>query len=109
MANYIFIETRDPFDSRDTRFVEETAAALKNRRNNVTVFLTQNGVFACRRKADDPYLSGLIKAGVKLLADDFSLSERGIRSEELHEGVRPASIEALVEELVQPDTKAIWH
>ena len=109
MANYIFIETRDPFDSRDTRFVEETAAALKNRRNNVTVFLTQNGVFACRRKADDPYLSGLIKAGVELLADDFSLSERGIGWEELHEGVRPASIEALVDALVQTDTKAIWH
>ena len=109
MANYIFIETRDPFESHDTRFVEETAAALKNRRNNVTVFLTQNGVLACRRKADDPYVSALIKAGVELLADDFSLSERGIRSEELHEGIRPASIEALVDALVQTDTKAIWH
>ena len=109
MANYIFIETRDPFESRDTRFVEETAAALKNRRNNVTVFLMQNGVLACRRKADDPYLARLIKAGVTLLADDFSLSERGIRSEELHEGVRPTSIETLVEALVQTDTKALWH
>ena len=109
MATYIFIETRDPFESRDTRFVEETAAALKNRRNNVTVFLTQNGVLACRRKADVSYLAGLIKAGVTLLADDFSLTERGIRPDELVAGVKAASIETLVEALVQINTKVVWH
>ena len=109
MRNYIFIESRDPFESRDTRFIEETAAALKQRGNQVTVFLVQNGVLACRRKADDPYLMRLVKAGVTLLADDFSLSERGIRSEELVHGVRPSSIEFLVEALVQVNTKAVWH
>src|SRR5262245_57557811 len=109
MTNYILIESRDPFESRDTRFVEETAAALKQRGNEVTVFLVQNGVLACRRKADDPYLPRLLKAGVTLLADDFSLCERGIRSEEILQGIRPSSIEALVEALVQINTKAIWH
>jgi len=109
MTKYIFIESRDPFESRDTRFVEETAAALKQRGNQVTVFLVQNGVLACRRKADDPYLMRLVKAGVTLLADDFSLSERGNRSEDLVHGVRPANIEFLVEALVQINTKAIWH
>lgn len=109
MTNYIFIESRDPFESRDTRFVEETAAALRQRGNEITVFLVQNGVLACRRKADDPYLARLIKAGITLLADDFSLSERGIRSEELLPGVRPSSIDVLVEALVQVNTKAIWH
>jgi predicted peroxiredoxin len=109
MTNYIFIESRDPFESRDTRFIEETAAALQQRGNQVTVFLVQNGVLACRRKADDPYLTRLVKAGITLLADDFSLSERGIRSEELVQGVRPSSIDFLVEALVQVNTKAIWH
>ena len=109
MTNYIFIESRDPFESRDTRFVEETAAALKQRANQVTVFLVQNGVLACRRKADDPYLGRLVKTGVTLLADDFSLCERGIRGEELVHGVRPSSIEFLVEALVQANTKAVWH
>lgn len=109
MTNYIFIESRDPFESRDTRFVEETAAVLRQRGHEVTVFLLQNGVLACRRKADDPYLARLKKAGIKLLADDFSLSERGIRSEELLPGVRPSSIDVLVEALVQVNTKAIWH
>ena len=109
MTNYIFIESRDPFESRDTRFIEETAAGLKRGGNNVTVFLVQNAVLACRRKADDSYVASLIKAGVTLLADDFSLNERGIRSEQLVQGVERSSIEALTDALVQTNTKAIWH
>ncbi len=109
MTNYIFIESRDPFESRDTRFVEETATALKQRGNEVTVFLVQNGVLATRRNARDAYLARLTQAGIKLLADDFSLCERGIQSAELHPGVRASSIEELVDALLQENTKAIWH
>ena len=56
MTNYIFIETRDPFDSRDTQFVEQTATALKQLGHEITVFLVQNGVLASRRNARDSYL-----------------------------------------------------
>jgi hypothetical protein len=35
--------------------------------------------------------------------------ERGIQSAELHSGVRPSSIEALVDALLQENTKAVWH
>ena len=44
MSNYVFIESRDPFESADTSFLADTAASLKKRGNNVTVFLVQNGV-----------------------------------------------------------------
>lgn len=107
--NYIFIESLDPFESRDTQFVERTATALKQRGHAVTVFLVQNGVLASRQNARDSYLARLTQAGVNLIADDFSLSERGIQSAELLPGVRPSSIETLVDALVQEDTKAIWH
>jgi predicted peroxiredoxin len=109
MTNYIFIESRDPFESRDTQFVEEMVTALKQRGNEVTVFLVQNGVLATRRKARDPYLARLAQAGIKLLADDFSLCERGIQSAELDPGVRTSSIDSLVDALLQENTKAIWH
>lgn len=109
MTNYIFIESRDPFESRDTQFVEEMATALKQRSNEVTVFLVQNGVLATRRNASDPYLARLTQAGIKLLADDFSLCERGIQLPELHPGVRASSIDVLVDALLQENTKAIWH
>jgi predicted peroxiredoxin len=107
MTRYIFIESRDPFESRDTRFVEETAIAVKERGHEVTVFLVQNGVLAARKNASR--LDHLTAAGVALLADDFSLRERGITPDELAAGIQPAAIETLVEAIVQTNTKAIWH
>jgi len=107
MTRYIFIESRDPFESRDTRFVEETAIAVKERGHNVTVFLVQNGVLAARQSANQ--LTRLAEAGVALLADDFSLRERGIKPDELAPGVHESGIATLVEAIVQANTKAIWH
>lgn len=107
MSRYVFIESRDPFESRDTQFVEETAIAVKERGHDVTVFLVQNGVLAAR--AGVRRLGRLADAGVTLLADDLSLRERGIKAEELAPSVRESGIEALVDALVQENTKAMWH
>ena len=107
MASYVFIESRDPFESRDTQFVEETAIAVKERGHEVTVFLVQNGVLAARGSVRR--LGRLAQAGVTLLADDLSLRERGITAGELAHGVRESGIDALVDALVQKNTKALWH
>ena len=109
MTNYIFIETRDPFESRDTRFVEQTATALRQRGNEVTVFLLQNGVFASRQNSRESPLARMAQAGVKILADDFSLRERGIQTGKVSPDVQSSDIDTLVDLLVQEDTKAIWH
>ncbi|HKN83483.1 MAG TPA: DsrE family protein [Pyrinomonadaceae bacterium] len=107
MANYVFIESRDPFESRDTEFLEETAAAVKERGHNVMVFLVQNGVLAARKTARR--LGRLAEAGVTLLADDLSLRERGIKSDELASSIHESGIEVLVDAIAQENTKAIWH
>ena len=109
MTNYLFLESRDPFESRDTRFVEQTATALLQQGNEVTIFLLQNGVLASRKKARDSTLERMAAAGVRILADDFSLLERGIQTGELAPGIQPSNIETLVDALVQENTKAIWH
>ena len=109
MSNYLFIESRDPFESRDIRFVEETAVALKKAGHDVTVFLVQNGVLATRSHAQNSYLSCLTRNGVNVLVDDFSLTERGIQPADLLPGIQRAQIESLVDALVQENTKAIWH
>jgi sulfur transfer complex TusBCD TusB component (DsrH family) len=109
MTGYLFIETRDPFESRDTEFVAETAAALKERDHEVTVFLVQNGVLAARRGTRDTYLARLARTGVRILADDFSLRERGIAGNDLRAGVVQSSVDDLVELLAREETKAVWH
>jgi len=107
MSSYVFIESRDPFESRDTRFIEETAIAVKERGHDVTVYLVQNGVLAARMSARR--LGRLAEAGVTVLADDLSLRERGITAEELAPSIRESGIDALVEAIVQKNTKALWH
>ena len=109
MANYLFIESRDPFESRDTDFVAVTAAALQKAGNDVTVFLVQNGVLAARKDARGSHLPKLSEAGVRLLADDFALKERGIQDNELLPAVKQTNIDTLVDSLITPGTKAVWH
>jgi len=109
MSSYVFIESRDPFESRDLQFVVETAMALRQRGHAVTVFLTQNGVLGARRNASGSPLPRLAQAGARLLADDFSLRERGIMEMELGTGIQESNIDALADLIVQPGVKAIWH
>jgi predicted peroxiredoxin len=109
MASYVFIESRDCFEFHDAHFLAETATALKQRGHAVTVFLIQNGALSARRNAHGSTLPRLVAAGVELLADDFSLRERGIAAAEVCEGIREANIELLVDLLVTPGMKAIWH
>ena len=107
MTRYVFIESRDPFESRDTAFIEETAIAVKERGHDVTVFLVQNGVLAARKSARQ--LQRLAEIGVTLRADDLSLRERGINAEELRPGIQESGIDELVDAIAQDNTKAMWH
>ena len=109
MISYLFIESRDPFESRDTQSVVDTAIALKQRDNEVTVFLVQNGVLGARANSRESHLAQLDQAGVKLLADDFSLRERGIQPLEMISAIKESSIDELVDMLARENTKAIWH
>jgi hypothetical protein len=46
---------------------------------------------------------------VTVLADNFSIHERGIKPVELQAGIELSGIEELVDTLMQENTKAIWH
>jgi len=109
MSNYVLIESRDPFDSSDTSFLADTAAALRKRGNNVTVFLVQNGVLAARKQARKTQIPQLLESGITVLADDFSLRERAIQSDECQNAIKTVGIDQLVDLLVQENTKGIWH
>jgi predicted peroxiredoxin len=109
MAKYVFIESRDPFESLDTRFVIGAATALKRRGAEVMVFLAQNGALAARRSARSSPLERMMEAGVEVMADDFSLAERGIREAEMLPGVQVSNIDALVNALVEDGCRSLWH
>jgi sulfur transfer complex TusBCD TusB component (DsrH family) len=82
------------------------AQGLVESGNQVTLFLAQNGVLSARPSKHSAVLSALARSGVKVLADDFSLQERGITR--LVDGVASASIEVVVDHLAAGH-KTLWH
>ena len=106
MAQYLLIESRDPFESRDVEYYYELAGGLVENGNQVTLFLTQNGVLAARPSAHSAALSALAQSGVTVLADDFSLQERGIVK--LADGIAAAPIDVVVDHLAAGH-KTLWH
>jgi sulfur transfer complex TusBCD TusB component (DsrH family) len=108
MAKYLLIESRDPFDSSDSEYFAELVQGIAKRGNEATLFLVQNGVLPARKGSKyNGVIADLIKNKVKVVADRFSLKERGIR--QLAEGVDTADTDRLVELLLEPETNAIWH
>lgn len=108
VAKYLFIESRDPFENNVVARQYELAANLVKAGNEVTLFLVQNGVFPARPGDRSALLTHAAKAGVEVLADEFSLCERGIAAGKLAEGVRPAALEIVIDHLTQ-GCKALWH
>jgi predicted peroxiredoxin len=109
MRHYVFLETRDPFELRDGDFVRSSVQELKNNGSKITVYLVQNAVLASRKNSRTSYLSQLHEAGAKILVDDFSLKERSIANDEIHSFLDVATFDQLVDLLMEPNTKAIWH
>ena len=106
MAEYLLIESRDPFESNDVGYYYDLAKGLVDGGNQVTLFLAQNGVLSARPSAHSAALSVLAQSGVTVLADDFSLQERGIAK--LAEGVAAAPIDVVVDHLAAGH-KTLWH
>ena len=106
MSEYLLIESRDPFESNDVGYYYELARGLAEAGNQVTLFLVQNAVFAARPSAETPKLRALAGSGIKILADEFALHQRGISK--LLDGIEAAPIEIVVDHL-EAGHKTLWH
>ncbi len=107
MANYLLIESRDPFESATVTQDYQLAGDLASAGHQVTLFCVQNGVLPTRRGAAPSALTGLEAQGVTLLADDFSLQERGIDTASLASGIGVAPLEQVVDQLAS-GAKTLW-
>jgi DsrE/DsrF/DsrH-like protein len=108
MAKYLLIESHDPFERRDVDGFYRLARDLARTNNTVTLLLVQNGVLLARAGADDGGLRELSAAGVEIVADEFSLKERGIAPGRLASPVRAVSLDLVIDQLAE-GRKALWH
>ena len=100
MAEYLLIESRDPFESNDVGYYYELAKGLVEGGNKVTLFLAQNGVLSVRPSARSAALGELARSGVTVLADDFSFLDGMFTYMRLHDWP-----EAPVRPLIFPEDK----
>jgi hypothetical protein len=107
VSNYLLIESRDPFTTQAVLGHVELAVALRRAGARVALYLVQNGVLPCRAGADGDALHEALAAGVEVLADDFSLRERGIAEGDVARGVKPSAVGVVVERLAA-DWKALF-
>jgi sulfur relay (sulfurtransferase) complex TusBCD TusD component (DsrE family) len=108
MTSYLVVESRDPFESNGFARRCELAAALRADGASVTVFLVENGVIAARASARLREIEQLAKSGVAVLADEFSLCERGIAQDALAAAVKPVALDAVVEQMAA-GAKVLWN
>jgi len=108
MADYLLVESRDPFEFNGVLEFFRLGIALARQDNSVRVFLVQNGVLPARKGAMGEAIRELMAAGIEVLADEFSLRERGIGAGRLAEGVRPAALDFVVDRLAAGD-RVLWH
>jgi sulfur relay (sulfurtransferase) complex TusBCD TusD component (DsrE family) len=107
MAKYLLIESRDPFEWNDVSRQYDLAKSLKKEGHEVTVFLVQNGVLPARKSTRSEALSKLAQEGVEVLADSFSLRERGIAAARLAPGIKSAELDVVIDQLAD-GRKAVW-
>ena len=107
-TKHLLIVSRDPFSSRDVGAAYALAEALKRAGSEVTLLLVQNGVLPARAGADSTALGHLARLGVRVLAEDFSLRERGIAAERLADGVAAAPLEVVLDGL-EAGARVTWH
>ena len=108
MAKYTLIASRDPFESKEATHYFDLAGDLAKQGNEVTLFLVQNGVLAARKSAVSDTVTGLADQGVTVLADSFSLRERGIPGDRLADKVQPSELDVVVDHMAE-GRKVIWH
>ena len=108
VKNFLLIESRDAFGADGAGFCGATGVRAGARRRRGGVLLVQNGVLPARAGARAPQLAHLAAAGVAVLADDFSLRERGIAADRLGAGVQAVPLDIVIDRLID-GWQVVWH
>jgi predicted peroxiredoxin len=108
VKNYLLIESQGTFESTGATNFLALARDLARQGAKVELFLVQNGVMPARVGAKAGDLSAVLRAGIRVWADDFSLRERAVARADVLPGVVPGSISTVVDRMAD-GWNVIWH
>jgi sulfur relay (sulfurtransferase) complex TusBCD TusD component (DsrE family) len=104
----LLVASRDPWTHAGIRRCFELAADLAREGQHVTLFLVQNGVLPARPSPASAPLEALARQGIRVVADELSLRERGIPRSGLAPGVEPGELDVVIEAL-EEGARVLWH
>ena len=106
--DYLFITSNDPIGRAGVGEASELALRLAESGKQVGVFLIQNGVVPARRGARWDALDALVREGVRVQADAFSLRERGVAPEALADGVEACEDLTPILDALGSGARVLW-
>ena len=106
--DFLFITSNDPIGKAGAGEASELALRLAESGKRVGVFLVQNGVVPARRGARWDALDALVREGVRVHADAFSLRERGIAAEALADGVEASEDLTPILDALGSGARVLW-
>ena len=106
--HFLLIASRDPWTHAGIRRCYELASDLAREGQRVTLFLVQNGVLPARPSPASAELEALSRQGIRVVADEFSLRERGIARSRLAAGIEAGALEVVIEAL-EDGARVLWH
>ncbi len=107
-THYLLVASRDPYTHGSTRRCYELASHLAGEGQRVTLFLVQNGVLPARRGSAESELARLASARIRVVADEFSLRERGIAPGQVPAEIETAGLDVVIDAL-EDGARALWH
>jgi sulfur relay (sulfurtransferase) complex TusBCD TusD component (DsrE family) len=108
MSRYLFVQSQDPFTEVRSTVQFDLAHRLVSAGHSVRLLLVQNAVMAARRGAVCDGFDALLRSGVAVDADPFSLQQRDIGSDHLKAGIGRAGPEQVIDAMLAGD-KVIWN
>lgn len=108
MADYLFLQSQEPFTEARTAAQYQLAMDLADSGAKVQMLLVQNGVVPARKLVEHELFAQLLKSPVTILADEFSLQQRQIDASQIHEAITPAAISMVIQALADGH-KVIWN
>ena len=108
MSDYLFIQSQDPFTEVRTEHQFALAGQRYDAGHNVRLLLVQNGVTPAHKGARSVHFDKLLKWGVPVLADNFSLKQRQILEKDLKENIASSSLDTVIDALLDGE-KVIWN
>lgn len=107
MTSFFFIESRDPFTDQRVLTQFELIAQIANAGHSVTLMFVQNGVTSSLKSAIVKHYNLLNHNNISLLADAFSLQQRGITTDELRTEISVTDMSPPIKALLDGQ-KVIW-